>query len=123
MGDPIYASTMPILSSFPEQERCTKAASAALLGKLGPATLISHSQAEIFGWPWADACPELVKALVQVEPKGLFGVTASSLSAKIPRPSHISPPADMEEPLSTKIILPTSEDYFECIVHEEPGAR
>jgi pimeloyl-ACP methyl ester carboxylesterase len=83
MSDPIYASTMPILSSFPEQERCLKAASAALLGKLGPATLISHSRAGIFGWSWADARPEFIKAMVQIDPKGpLFGVIASSLSAK-----------------------------------------
>jgi hypothetical protein len=61
---------------------------------------------------------------MQIEPKGpLFGVTASSLSAKIPRPSHISPPADMEKPLSTKIIPPASEDYFDCMVHEEAARQ
>jgi hypothetical protein len=102
---------MPIPSSFPEQERCLKAASAALLSKLGPATLISHSRAGIFGWSWAD-------------PKGpLFGVIASSLSANIPRPSQISPPADVEKPLSTKIIPPISEDYFDYIVHKEPARQ
>ena len=42
----------------------------ALLDKIGPAILLTHSQSGAFGWPVADARPDLVKAIVAVEPNG-----------------------------------------------------
>ena len=42
----------------------------ALLDKIGPAILLTHSQSGAFGWPVADARPNLVKAMVAVEPSG-----------------------------------------------------
>jgi pimeloyl-ACP methyl ester carboxylesterase len=41
-----------------------------LLIKIGPAILLTHSQSGAFGWPVADARPDLVKAIVAVEPNG-----------------------------------------------------
>lgn len=74
MGDPIfdsyYASTVQFPKDSPEQERTMLAAGTALLDRIGPVVLIAHSQGGLFGWSWADARPELVKALIQVEPKG-----------------------------------------------------
>jgi pimeloyl-ACP methyl ester carboxylesterase len=41
-----------------------------LLEKIGPSILLVHSQAGAFGWPVADARPDLVKALLAIEPNG-----------------------------------------------------
>ena len=38
--------------------------------KIGPAIVLVHSQSGAFGWPVADARPDLVKAIVAVEPNG-----------------------------------------------------
>jgi pimeloyl-ACP methyl ester carboxylesterase len=45
-------------------------AGVALLEKIGPSILLTHSQSGVFGWKLADARPELVKAHVAVEPNG-----------------------------------------------------
>jgi pimeloyl-ACP methyl ester carboxylesterase len=42
----------------------------ALLDKIGPAIVLVHSQAGPIGWATADARPDLVKAVVAVEPNG-----------------------------------------------------
>ena len=42
----------------------------ALLDKIGPSILLTHSQAGAFGWPVADARPDLVKAILAIEPNG-----------------------------------------------------
>jgi pimeloyl-ACP methyl ester carboxylesterase len=43
---------------------------AALLDRIGPAIILTHSQSGPFGWLIADARPKLVKAVVAVEPAG-----------------------------------------------------
>ena len=60
----------PRSSSFPKQQELNRDALVALLDKIGPAILLTHSQSGAFGWPVADARPNLVKALVAVEPSG-----------------------------------------------------
>lgn len=45
-------------------------AGAALLDRIGPAILVTHSRAGTTGWQIADARPGLVKAIVAVEPNG-----------------------------------------------------
>ena len=42
----------------------------ALLDKIGPAIVMTHSQSGAYGWPVADARPDSVKALIEVEPSG-----------------------------------------------------
>ena len=73
-GDPVfdqfYASQFPSIVSFPKQQELNRDALVALLDKIGPAILLTHSQSGAFGWPVADARPNLVKALVAVEPSG-----------------------------------------------------
>jgi pimeloyl-ACP methyl ester carboxylesterase len=72
-GDPVfdqfYASQVPSLTN-PESESLMRAAGAALLDRIGPAVLITHSQAGLFGWLIADARPGLVKGIVALEPAG-----------------------------------------------------
>lgn len=73
-GDPafdvFYASQFPSLVSFPKQQELNRDAGIALLDKIGPAILMTHSQSGTFHWPIADARPNLVKAIVAVEPNG-----------------------------------------------------
>jgi pimeloyl-ACP methyl ester carboxylesterase len=63
-------SFVPELDDFTHQQFLNRDALVALLDKIGPAILLTHSQAGAFGWPVADARPSLVKAIVAVEPNG-----------------------------------------------------
>ena len=73
-GDPVfdqfYAQNYPSLSSFPRQQELNRDAGAALLDRIGPAILLTHSQSATFGWLVADARPSLVRAIVAMEPSG-----------------------------------------------------
>jgi pimeloyl-ACP methyl ester carboxylesterase len=63
-------SNLPAIKDFNEQQVLNRDALLALLEKIGPAVLLVHSQAGAFGWPVADARPDLVKGIVGVEPNG-----------------------------------------------------
>jgi pimeloyl-ACP methyl ester carboxylesterase len=73
-GDPVfdqfYAQNFPSLTSFPRQQELNRDAGAALLDRIGPAIVVTHSQSGTFGWLVADARPALVKAIVALEPSG-----------------------------------------------------
>jgi pimeloyl-ACP methyl ester carboxylesterase len=73
-GDPafdqFYASQMPSIQDFTLQQQLNRDAIVALLDKIGPSILLTHSQSGAFGWPVADARPNLVKAILAVEPNG-----------------------------------------------------
>jgi len=73
-GDPIfdqfYASQVQAMESYPLQQQFTSEGILALLDKIGPAILLTHSQSGATGWPVADAQPDRVKAIVAVEPSG-----------------------------------------------------
>ena len=73
VGDPVfdqfYATQVQSLPNEPS-EAMMRQAGAALLDKIGPAILLTHSQAGAFGWLIADARPHLVRAIVAMEPMG-----------------------------------------------------
>ena len=73
-GDPsfdaFYASEEPSIADFAEQQSLMRDAGAALLDKIGPAIVMIHSQSGAFAWPIAQARPNLVKAILAVEPSG-----------------------------------------------------
>src|SRR6202521_3276306 len=66
----LAASQMPAIADFASQQFLNRDALLALLDKIGPAILLTHSQSGAFGWPVADARPSLVKAILAVEPSG-----------------------------------------------------
>jgi pimeloyl-ACP methyl ester carboxylesterase len=68
--DQFYAQQVEFLASAAKTEELMFAAGVALLEKIGPAILLTHSQAGVFGWKLSDARPDLVKAHVAVEPNG-----------------------------------------------------
>jgi pimeloyl-ACP methyl ester carboxylesterase len=73
-GDPIfdafYATQVETLTSNEETQRRNQNAGAALLDKIGPAIVLTHSQSGSFGWLIADARPALVKGIIAIEPSG-----------------------------------------------------
>jgi len=75
--DQFYASQLPSIQDFTLQQVLNRDAIVALLDRIGPAIVLTHSQSGAFGWPVADRRPDLVKAIVAVEPNGppFFDVT------------------------------------------------
>src|SRR5262249_25944710 len=73
-GDPafdqFYAQQLPGMTDTSLQQSLNRDAGVALLDKIGPAILLTHSQAGTYGWLIADARPALVKAIVAAEPSG-----------------------------------------------------
>ncbi len=61
---------MPYIASALKSEELVDPALIALLEKIGPAVVLTHSQAGVFGWAVSDQRPDLVKAHVAVEPNG-----------------------------------------------------
>ena len=66
----VMASQLPAIESFERQQFLNRDALIALFEKIGPGILMVHSQAGAFAWPVADARPDLVRALLAVEPNG-----------------------------------------------------
>lgn len=66
----LASGQLPAIESFARQQVLNRDALLALLEKIGPSILLVHSQAGAFGWPVADARPDLVKAILAIEPNG-----------------------------------------------------
>jgi pimeloyl-ACP methyl ester carboxylesterase len=67
--DQFFASEVQGVGALTAEE-LSRAAGIALLDRIGPAILLTHSQSGPYGWQIADARPRLVKAIVAVEPNG-----------------------------------------------------
>ena len=135
MGDPVfdayYASTAPSLKDYGIEQTLMQAAGAGLLDRIGPAILITHSQGGTHGWLWADARPELVKAIVAVEPSGppfqstivkggtvkLYGITDIPLSYDPPA----NPITDGKAPLQTN--ERPGLNGRTCVLQQEPARK
>jgi pimeloyl-ACP methyl ester carboxylesterase len=68
--DSFYASQFPSLIDNEKSQEINRDAAVALLDKIGPAIVLTHSQSGAYGWLIADARPKLVKALIAIEPNG-----------------------------------------------------
>ena len=134
MGDPIfdayYSSTAQFLANGTQQELTMKAAGMKLFDKIGPAILVAHSQGGLYGWSWADARPDLVKALVQIEPKGppfreaIFSSEFTRAWGLTSIPLAYSPTDfDLSEPLAMKTVPTHDSDYVDCNIQEEPAKQ
>jgi pimeloyl-ACP methyl ester carboxylesterase len=126
-GDPIfdqfYASQAAFLTSEAETQELVQKAGSALLDRIGPAVLLTHSQGGAFGWLLADARPDFVKAIVAVEPSGppmhkerVWGPTAIKL--------NYDPPA--EKPSDLAVIRqdePDAPGLEPCWQQREPARK
>ena len=68
--DQFFASQVEDMADLPSMERLNRDAGIALLEKIGPSILLTHSQSGPFGWALADARPKLVKGILAIEPNG-----------------------------------------------------
>jgi len=71
-GDPnfdeFFASQVPFVQKPEVTQALNRDAIAALIDKLGPVILMTHSQSGAYGWEAVDQRPGMVKALIQAEP-------------------------------------------------------
>jgi pimeloyl-ACP methyl ester carboxylesterase len=68
--DAFYASQVETIGDESLIEQINREAGAKLLDRIGPAVLLTHSQAGVIGWSVADERPQLVKGILAVEPSG-----------------------------------------------------
>ncbi|KAB8263033.1 Alpha/beta hydrolase family-domain-containing protein [Aspergillus pseudonomiae] len=128
--DAYYMSTVQSVSDSQIQEETMKAAGERLLDRIGPAVVITHSQGGLYGWSWADSRPGLIKALIQIEPKGppFREVIFSSAYSRpwgltsIPL-AYDPPPTNLSSPLTMKSVPADSHDLLPCIIQQEPPKK
>lgn len=134
MGDPIfdqyYASNVQFQANTVAQETKMQAAGAALLDKIGPAVLISHSQGGLMPWVIADVRPNLVKAIVSIEPTGppfidaVFSSGATRPYGLTDIPLTYSPaPTNTTAPLQTALVANDAAGLANCTVQAEPARQ
>jgi pimeloyl-ACP methyl ester carboxylesterase len=68
--DQFFASQVEDIRDVNVIEQLNREAGVALLDKIGPAILLTHSQSGPFGWALADSRPTLVKGILAIEPNG-----------------------------------------------------
>jgi pimeloyl-ACP methyl ester carboxylesterase len=73
-GDPVFdeffSSQMEDIADVSQIEILNREAGAALLDKIGPAIVLTHSQGGPIGWTMANDRPDKVSAIIAVEPNG-----------------------------------------------------
>lgn len=134
MGDPIFdtyfESTVQYQSKTVIQETKMQAAGSALLKKIGPAVLISHSQGGLMPWAIADSVPSLVRAIVSIEPTGPpFEDVISNPGKARPYgitniPLTYSPATtNTTSPLETQLVANSEPGLANCIIQAEPARQ
>jgi pimeloyl-ACP methyl ester carboxylesterase len=68
--DQFFSSQVEDIADLNVIEQLNRDAGVALLDRIGPAILLTHSQSGPFGWALADARPKLVKGILAIEPNG-----------------------------------------------------
>lgn len=133
-GDPVfdafYATQVEYLASNAETQRRVQAAGAALLDRIGPSILLTHSQAGAFGWLIADARPGAVKGIVSIEPLGppARNAVSNEQPARPWGPTDIPltydpPVADPGELALEQQERPDAPDLARCFRQREPARR
>lgn len=80
--DRFAASQVDSLTDDLASERLMAPALISLLQLTGPAIILTHSQAGTYGWKTANDRPDLVRALISIEPNGppFYDINVSKLS-------------------------------------------
>ena len=138
-GDPVfdqfYASQVESAAGEVSAKLVTEAG-AALLDKIGPAVIITHSQSGAFGWGIGEARPDKVRAIVAVEPSGppFFGAPppwGDADPGKLSRPwgltttplTYDPPLIDPRELAKVQEVEPEGADLVRCWRQVEPARR
>ena len=134
MGDPIfdafYATQVETLISNEETQQRNKDAGAALLDRIGPAIVLTHSQSGAFGWLIADARPQRVKAIIAIEPAGppfeatIIGTGKQRAFGPTDIPITYDPPIkDASELAIERESKPDGPDLFACWMQKAPARQ
>jgi len=128
--DKFYSSIVPVLLSNEEASERIKHAGSALLDRVGPVVLLTHSQAGQFGWILADARPSKVKAIIAIEPGGppfinaIFPpVTSARPYGLTEIPLAFSPPIQSAADLQPITVSSSSIVNFTCIQQASPPRK
>jgi pimeloyl-ACP methyl ester carboxylesterase len=138
--DQFYLSQVPYVASALKSEELVNPALIALLEKIGPSVVLTHSQAGVFGWAISDQRPDLVKAHVAVEPNGptFFDIKfkggkewyervgdARARPYGITRvPLHFEPPVNSPTDLTVvQAEEPARPDQIRCWLQAEPARQ
>jgi pimeloyl-ACP methyl ester carboxylesterase len=133
-GDPVfdafYATQVETVVSNEETEERNQAAGAALLDRIGPAIVLTHSQSGAFGWLIGDARPQLVKAIVAVEPAGppfelaVIGTGKARAFGPTDIPITYDPPiASASELAIEREARADGSDLFTCWMQKSPARQ
>jgi len=133
-GDPIfdafYATQVETVISNEVTQQRNQDAGAALLDKIGPAIVLTHSQSGAFGWLIADARPQLVKAIVAIEPSGppfeatVIGTGKARIWGPTDIPITYDPP--VKEPAELAVereAQADGPDLFVCWMQKAPARQ
>ena len=134
MGDPIfdafYATQVETLISNEETQQRNKDAGAALLDRIGPAIVLTHSQSGAFGWLIADARPQRVKAIIAIEPAGppfeatIIGTGKQRAFGPTDIPITYDPPIkDASELAVERETKADGPDLFVCWMQKAPARQ
>ncbi len=131
-GDPVfdqfYASQVQYIGRNAVSEQLLREAGAALLDKIGPAIVLTHSQSGPFGWVIADARPQLVKGIVAAEPSGpplrnaVFGTAPARPWGITETPLAYDPP--ITDPKQLKVVeqpAPDGPNLVACMQQGQPA--
>ena len=128
--DAFYATQVETVISPEVTQRRNQDAGAALLDKIGPAIVLTHSQSGPFGWLIADARPRLVKGIVAIEPSGppfentIIGTGKARAWGPADIPLAYDPPA--KDPSEIAVVRdegPDGPDMFVCWMQKTPARQ
>lgn len=133
-GDPVfdafYATQVESLASDSETQELMQAAGSALLDRIGPAVIVTHSQAGLLGWVIAESRPALVKAIVAIEPSGPPFHNAAPGNPKARAwgvtdiPVTYDPPVSDPAQIATqRQVSPDGEGLIACTLQREPARK
>jgi pimeloyl-ACP methyl ester carboxylesterase len=133
-GDPIfdafYATQVETLIPVEETQRRNRDAGAALLDKIGPAIVLTHSQSGTYGWLIADARPALVKAVIAIEPSGppfeatIIATGKARAWGTTDIPLTYDPPVKEASELAVeREAKPDAPDLFVCWMQKAPARQ
>lgn len=132
-GDPIfdafYATQVESLASNADTQKFNQTAVSALLDRIGPSILLTHSQSGPFGWLIADARPKLVKGIVAIEPSGPPFENSVNATGKArawgptDMPLTYDPPASKSQDINIEQERPESAELFGCWMQRSPARQ
>jgi pimeloyl-ACP methyl ester carboxylesterase len=133
-GDPVfdqfYASQVQLLRPNSVSEKLVRDAGAALLDKIGPAIIFTHSQSGPFGWVIADERPKLVKGIVAAEPSGppfrnaVFGTQPGRLWGVTETPMAYTPAVSNPKEIATvEESTADGPNLVKCMKQAEPARK